>query len=226
MLHRRSLNFCSCTDWCLDSGDSVIINRAWLYKEPKDSVLQANVNLVQKGECWTWNQWFWEAWVLFQLGVIFFTGFFCFHAFRKNSNTRLLSSWTCGVFKFFRCLIKSKDCVVSAIYSFMMDHIQISSHFLHCLLQQIFWVGESMMCNSNMSTKLKIYLQAAAFASGKTKNPNVRAGSLIPWDADCCTGTNCGRVWSSIIFSVLPFNAVYLTRQLFCIISLSQYRFM
>ena len=37
-----------------------------------------------------------------------------------------------------------------------------------------------MMYNSNMSTKLKIYLQAAALASGKTKNPNVRAGSLIP----------------------------------------------
>ena len=33
------------------------INRAWLYKETKVSVLQANAKLVQKGECWTWNQW-------------------------------------------------------------------------------------------------------------------------------------------------------------------------
>ena len=32
------------------------INRAWLYKEPKVSVLQANAQLAQKGECWTWNQ--------------------------------------------------------------------------------------------------------------------------------------------------------------------------
>ena len=37
-----------------------------------------------------------------------------------------------------------------------------------------------MLCNSNMNTKLKNYLQAVAFASRKTKNPNVRAGSLIP----------------------------------------------
>ena len=26
------------------------------YKKSKVSVLQANVNLVQKGECWTWNR--------------------------------------------------------------------------------------------------------------------------------------------------------------------------
>ena len=26
------------------------------YKEPKVSGLQANVKLVQKGKCWTWNQ--------------------------------------------------------------------------------------------------------------------------------------------------------------------------
>ena len=26
------------------------------------------------------NQRFWEAWVIFPLGVVFFTGFFCFHA--------------------------------------------------------------------------------------------------------------------------------------------------
>ena len=43
VLLRRSLNFCSCTTLFLD--DSVRINRAWLYKDPKVSVLQANVKL-------------------------------------------------------------------------------------------------------------------------------------------------------------------------------------
>ena len=33
-----------------------LINTAWLYKEPEVSVLQANAQLSQKGECWTWNQ--------------------------------------------------------------------------------------------------------------------------------------------------------------------------
>ena len=79
VLLRRSLNFCSCTTWFFNLDDSVKINRTWLYKEPKVSVLQANVNLVQKGECWTWNQRLWEAQVLFPLRVTFFTGFFCFH---------------------------------------------------------------------------------------------------------------------------------------------------
>ena len=32
------------------------ISRAWLYKEAKVPVLQANAHLAQKGECWTWNQ--------------------------------------------------------------------------------------------------------------------------------------------------------------------------
>ena len=36
--------------------DLVGINRAWLYKEPLVSVLQANAQLVQQGGCWTWNQ--------------------------------------------------------------------------------------------------------------------------------------------------------------------------
>ena len=40
------LNFCSCTTWCLDFDDLVRINRAWLYKDSKVSVLQANVKLV------------------------------------------------------------------------------------------------------------------------------------------------------------------------------------
>ena len=46
LLLRRSLNFCSCTTWNLDLDDLRGINRAWLYKEPKVSVLQANVKLV------------------------------------------------------------------------------------------------------------------------------------------------------------------------------------
>ena len=46
VLLRRSLNFCSCTTWCLDSDDLRRINRPWLYKEPKVSVLQANVKSV------------------------------------------------------------------------------------------------------------------------------------------------------------------------------------
>ena len=54
----RSLNFCSCTTWFLDLDDSVRFNRAWLYREPKVSVLQANNNLVQNGQCWTWKQGF------------------------------------------------------------------------------------------------------------------------------------------------------------------------
>ena len=78
VLFMRSLNFCSCTTWCLDLGDSVRISRVWLYKESKVSVLQANVNLVQKWECWTWNQRLWEALALFPLRVIFFTGYFLF----------------------------------------------------------------------------------------------------------------------------------------------------
>ena len=48
VLLRGSLNFCSCTTWFLDLDDLVRINRIWLYKEPKVSVLQANAMLVQK----------------------------------------------------------------------------------------------------------------------------------------------------------------------------------
>ena len=32
------------------------LNRAWLYKDPKVSVLQANVQVAKKGKCWTLNQ--------------------------------------------------------------------------------------------------------------------------------------------------------------------------
>ena len=31
-------------------------NKTWLYEESKVSVIQANVHLAQKGECWTWKQ--------------------------------------------------------------------------------------------------------------------------------------------------------------------------
>ena len=50
VLLRRSLNFCPVhvlfTTWNLDLDDLRGINRAWLHKEPKVSVLQANVKLV------------------------------------------------------------------------------------------------------------------------------------------------------------------------------------
>ena len=46
VLLRISLNCCSCTTWYLDLDDLRGINRAWLYKEPKVSFLQANVKLV------------------------------------------------------------------------------------------------------------------------------------------------------------------------------------
>ena len=71
VLLRRSLNFCWCTTWCFNSDDLVGINTAWLYKELKVSVLQAYAKLVQKGECWNWNQRLWEALVLFPLRVTF-----------------------------------------------------------------------------------------------------------------------------------------------------------
>ena len=37
-------------------GDLVRIKRAWLHKESKVSVVQANAKLAQKEKCWTWNQ--------------------------------------------------------------------------------------------------------------------------------------------------------------------------
>ena len=43
------LNFCSCTTKHVDFDDLRGINKAWLYKEPKVSVLQANVKLVGQG---------------------------------------------------------------------------------------------------------------------------------------------------------------------------------
>ena len=46
VLLRRSLNICSCTTWYLNLDELRQINRAWLYKDPKVSVLQANVKLV------------------------------------------------------------------------------------------------------------------------------------------------------------------------------------
>ena len=66
-----TLNFCSCTTWFLDLDDLVEINKAWLYKEPNISVLQAN---VQKEECWTCKR----SRVQCSLGETCFTGFFLF----------------------------------------------------------------------------------------------------------------------------------------------------
>ena len=66
-----SLKLCSCTTWFLDFDDSVRINRGWLCREPQVSVLQANAKLVQRGECWTWNQ--------RSRGSTFCHWHFCFH---------------------------------------------------------------------------------------------------------------------------------------------------
>ena len=75
VLLRRSLNFCLCTTWFLDLNDLVRINREWLYKQPKVSVLQANAKLVQKGECW--NQ---RSRGLILTGEYYFViGIFCVH---------------------------------------------------------------------------------------------------------------------------------------------------
>ena len=57
LLLRRSLNFCPCTTWFLDFDHLVGINRAWLYKDPKVSVLQANAPVgfftyTQKCQLW------------------------------------------------------------------------------------------------------------------------------------------------------------------------------
>ena len=60
----------------LDLNDLVRINRAWQYKGPKVLVLQATVNLVQKGECWTWNQRFRSS---ILIGGNIFHWLFCFH---------------------------------------------------------------------------------------------------------------------------------------------------
>ena len=63
LLLGRSLNFCSCTTWFLDFGDS-----AWLYKDLKVLALQAIASVAHQGACWTWNL---MAWDLFPLGVTF-----------------------------------------------------------------------------------------------------------------------------------------------------------
>ena len=65
VLLRISLNFCSCINEFLHLSYLVRINGTLLYKEPKVSVLQANGNLVQKGENWTW-----ESEVMIGLGSI------------------------------------------------------------------------------------------------------------------------------------------------------------
>ena len=56
VLLRYSLNFCSWTTLCLDLDDLARINRAWLHKESKVSVVQAIAMLAMKTKCLTWNQ--------------------------------------------------------------------------------------------------------------------------------------------------------------------------
>ena len=92
----RSLTFCSCTTWCLDLDDLARINRAWLYKEPKVSVLQANAKWVQKGECWTWNQRLWEAQVQFSLGVTFYNWIFLFS---RSKDKMIILTFPCNFWK-------------------------------------------------------------------------------------------------------------------------------
>ena len=84
LLLGRSLNFCSCTTWFLDFDDSVRINRAWLYKDPKVLALQAIASVAQEGAWWTWNL---RAWTLFPLGVIFCYWTFWFSCSKDKNAT-------------------------------------------------------------------------------------------------------------------------------------------
>ena len=83
----RSLYFCSCTAWFLDFDDSVRINRAWLYKDPKVLALQEIASVAHEGACWTWNL---RAWALFPLRVTF-----CFHVV-KTKMPQLAFLCVCG----------------------------------------------------------------------------------------------------------------------------------
>ena len=54
-------------------------------------------------------------------------------------------------------------------------HLILVNHKKHLLVQL------SLCMRDYLATVLSPFqIQAVAFASGKTKNPNVRAGSLIP----------------------------------------------
>ena len=65
----RSLNFCSCTTWCLDLDDLRRINRAWLYKETKSLSLASKCQVgVERIVLDLESE---VAWVLFPLAVIF-----------------------------------------------------------------------------------------------------------------------------------------------------------
>ena len=79
VLPRGSLNFCLSIIWFLDLNDLVRINRAWLCKEPKVSVLQANTQSAQKGGCWSWNQSFMRNMGSILIGLTCFQWIFCFY---------------------------------------------------------------------------------------------------------------------------------------------------
>ena len=114
VLFRRSLNFCSITIWFLD--DLVRINRTWLYKDPKVSVLKANVWDL-KSEVQGFN----TSGVQYSLGVTFATGFFFYvvkplklalawlqmlYVSKKNSIGSIL--WCRITFSHHRSIIRAK----------------------------------------------------------------------------------------------------------------------
>ena len=79
VLLKESLNFCLCTTWFLELDDLVRVNTAWLYKQPKVSILQANAQLTQKGEWRTWDpRLIRSLGSILTWGNIFFLDFFVF----------------------------------------------------------------------------------------------------------------------------------------------------
>ena len=103
VLFRGSLNFCSCITCFLNLDDLVGINRVWLYKEPKASVLQVNAHLTQKGEWWTWNQRFatGQGSIPTRGNIHFVTEFFLFSC-SKSSDANI------GIFANVVCLWKTQ----------------------------------------------------------------------------------------------------------------------
>ena len=84
------LNFCLYTTWFLDLNNLV---RAWLCKEWKVPVLKANAKLVQKWECWTWNQ---RSRGSILTGVTFCYWYFLFlHSKASHANIGIIASVVC-----------------------------------------------------------------------------------------------------------------------------------
>ena len=79
----------------MDLDDLVEINRAWLYKEPKASILQANAQLAQKGECWTWNQRFIRGQGSMPTGDNILSLEFCFHIVKADAIIGIIAIVTC-----------------------------------------------------------------------------------------------------------------------------------